>query len=138
MNKFSVGQKIVSKLDSSMFGTVVAGPIDIKCQPQYIVQLDLGCGFFNPDRTCFVTMLVMHEDSMAIIAPSCRKCGDVMKSGTALQNTIVVQKDFAGDKEEVYDPKNPAHSGRTICANGPAVMIDCWKCPNCGHSITKA
>lgn len=49
-----------------------------------------------------------------------------MKTGIALDNTVVGLNDFLGDKENC-----------TLYRGGPAEMIDVWKCPKCGHSIYK-
>lgn len=32
---------------------------------------------------------------------------------------------------------NPGlHEVVTITINGPAKLVDCWKCPHCGYSVT--
>lgn len=60
-------------------------------------------------------------------APICRKCDLPMTAGRALAQTFVAgMPDFPGD----------THAS-TFSAGGPGKMIDCWKCPKCGRSITK-
>ncbi len=60
-------------------------------------------------------------------APICRKCGTLMIHGQAVAQTFVPgSPDFPGD----------THAA-TFSAGGPGRMIDCWKCPECGRSITK-
>lgn len=57
----------------------------------------------------------------------CNKCGTYMKRGFAIAQTYVGgMPDFAGDK----------HSS-TFSAGGTGRVINCWKCPDCGHSIAK-
>lgn len=56
----------------------------------------------------------------------CRRCQVPMLPGKALQNTLVGYPDFLGDTVE---------SVCTVSETGPPVMVDCLKCPECGHSI---
>ena len=59
--------------------------------------------------------------------PACHKCAVAMKKGTALQSTLVYgTPDFAGDMR-----------GVTVSEGGPGRFVLCWKCPKCGHSITR-
>jgi hypothetical protein len=54
----------------------------------------------------------------------CRKCKTEMVPGIATAQTYVGgMPDFPGD----------THAS-TFSAGGPGKVIDCWKCPNCGHS----
>lgn len=75
------------------------------------------------------------------IFPLCKTCGGVMRQSKALLDTIVVPPDFAGDTAEILDPRDvhrrPDLVGRTMSAGGPGLMVDCFKCENCGRSITK-
>jgi hypothetical protein len=49
-----------------------------------------------------------------------------MIPGKALQDTLVSLDDFGGDAGE---------TGTTLRRSGPAVLMDCLKCPECGHSV---
>jgi len=49
-----------------------------------------------------------------------------MKEGMALQNTLTGLPDFPGDTFAC-----------TVSRDGPAEMVACWKCPKCGHSISR-
>lgn len=56
----------------------------------------------------------------------CRKCGIPMVPGKATAQTFVAgHPDFPGDRYAV-----------TYSAGGPGQLIDCQKCPRCGHSVT--
>lgn len=55
---------------------------------------------------------------------ACRRCGGPMLRGHALQNTLSGTPDFAGDPHPV-----------TISRTGPAKVVPCLKCVNCGYSI---
>ena len=56
----------------------------------------------------------------------CHKCNVPMKKGIATEQTYVGgMPDFAGDR----------HSS-TFSAGGTGRVIDCMKCPSCGHSVT--
>lgn len=60
-------------------------------------------------------------------APICRKCGTPMIESHAIAQTFVAgTPDFPGD----------AHAS-TFSAGGPGKLIPCWKCPECGRSITR-
>lgn len=61
--------------------------------------------------------------------PSCFKCNVLMKKGMALRNTIFGYPDFPGDTGR--------EAGCTVSDTGPPEMILCWKCPQCGKSITR-
>lgn len=57
----------------------------------------------------------------------CYRCGVEMKSGTAIAQTMTGgMKDFDSDPGPV-----------TFSVGGPGVVINCLKCPKCGHSISK-
>ena len=59
-------------------------------------------------------------------SPVCAKCSLPMIRGKALEQTYVGgTPDFPGD----------THAS-TFSAGGPGRLIDCWKCPECGWSIT--
>jgi hypothetical protein len=51
-----------------------------------------------------------------------------MVDGKALQNTPNYHEDFGGDKGE---------PGTTVTMNGPPIMVDVHKCPQCGYSVKK-
>ncbi len=56
--------------------------------------------------------------------PTCRRCNTQAKRGKALKNTLAGSSEWAdGDME-----------GATLTLSGNADLIDCWKCPKCGHS----
>jgi hypothetical protein len=57
-------------------------------------------------------------------ALACRKCGAAMGRGLAIQETYTGTPDF------------PGGAVVTVSAGGPGRLIDCLKCPGCGHSIT--
>jgi hypothetical protein len=60
--------------------------------------------------------------------PACHRCDVPMKEGSALVNGYSGSPDFAGDQSGIMtisaDPKKVA-------------MVSCWKCPKCGHSISR-
>lgn len=57
----------------------------------------------------------------------CRKCKTDMVLGIATAQTYVVgMPDFPNDTR-----------ASTFSAGGPGKVIDCWKCPDCGHSVTQ-
>lgn len=57
----------------------------------------------------------------------CKKCELRMRSGLALEQTYVGGAlDFPSD-----------HHAVTVSAGGPGRLIECWKCPACGYSVTK-
>lgn len=59
-------------------------------------------------------------------APICRRCNVEMRLGTALAQTFTAgMPDFPGDTHAV-----------TFSAGGPGKVVPCWKCPECGRSIT--
>ena len=54
-----------------------------------------------------------------------------MKSGVALQNGFSGAPDFPGDTGK--------ERGCTVSLDSLKVkIVPCWKCPKCGHSISKA
>jgi hypothetical protein len=69
--------------------------------------------------------VVMQPSGIADIklvrTPLCNKCDTPMKEGQALQNQLV----------------GGTHRGATLNRTGPAQMVKVWKCPDCGHSVTK-
>lgn len=61
---------------------------------------------------------------------NCKKCGAKMVDGIALENTSVRGVgDFIGDKNAKIC---------TMYHGGPGKVIDCVKCPECGHSVHKS
>lgn len=56
---------------------------------------------------------------------SCRKCGAEMQPGKALAQT------FTGGSPDL------GGEVMTFSAGGPGKLIDCWKCPACGWSVSK-
>lgn len=69
----------------------------------------------------FVTQAVLEE----VIKNTCFKCGGLMTSGLALDNTWTSSDDFGGDKGSY---------GTTASKNGPAIMVKVRKCADCGNS----
>lgn len=60
-------------------------------------------------------------------APICRKCSALMIASHAIAQTFVAgTPDFLGD----------THAS-TFSAGGPGKLVPCWKCSECGRSITK-
>lgn len=57
----------------------------------------------------------------------CKHCDVEMVPGQALQNTLVTYPDFIGEK--------PGR-GCTVSREGPPVLVECLKCPECGYSVT--
>lgn len=58
--------------------------------------------------------------------PTCRRCNVQAVRGSALKNVLAGSSEWAdGDM-----------SGATLTLSGNADLIDCWKCPECGHSWT--
>ncbi len=61
------------------------------------------------------------------LQPICNKCETQMVEGIAIGQTYVGgMPDF---EDEGYSS--------TFYAGGTGKVIDCWKCPDCGRSITK-
>lgn len=60
----------------------------------------------------------------ALNIQTCRKCGGDMKSGMAMCQTLTGIADFIGG--EVC----------TVSPGGPGKVIGCWKCEQCGWSVT--
>ena len=75
---------------------------------------------------------LLHRDPMA--APGtlkeavmrCAKCSTPMTIGKAIRETVTtgIHDDIGGDVQ-------------TYSVGGPGVLIECWKCPSCGYSVTK-
>jgi DNA-directed RNA polymerase subunit M/transcription elongation factor TFIIS len=61
----------------------------------------------------------------------CQKCNSIAKPSKTYLNTLVVFKDFHDDNDGdiVGDIV-----GRTQSRHGSAILVDCLKCDNCGHS----
>jgi len=63
--------------------------------------------------------------------PSCRRCSVPMGKSTAIANTLVAgMPDF-------LNQVGVEVRGITVSYGGPGKVIPCWKCPKCGHSITR-
>jgi len=60
------------------------------------------------------------------MTPTCRKCGAEMQPGKAVMQTFTGIGDFRDRDEPV-----------TLSRGGPGKLIDCWKCPACGWSVSK-
>ena len=54
----------------------------------------------------------------------CKKCKCKLVQGKAIQNTMVGIPDFPGTDYVC-----------TVSPGGPGKLIECLKCPKCGHSI---
>lgn len=59
--------------------------------------------------------------------PVCRRCKAPMQVGQALIPVPIVSPDFGGDEDLRGCTVNP----------GPGKLGECWKCPKCGHSVSK-
>lgn len=59
----------------------------------------------------------------------CKRCQVEMVSGKAFQNTLVGFPDFIGD--------TGLERGCTVSRSGPAKLVEVWKCPECGRSVSK-
>jgi len=67
-----------------------------------------------------------NEEDLTL-PPVCRKCSIEMKEGQAIEQTWTSGiPDFIGESR-----------GITMSLGGSGKVINCWKCPKCGHSITK-
>lgn len=74
-----------------------------------------------------MTYISYSEYPIVPFVPYCCKCMTHMVDAIALQQTYVGgMPDFEG---EGYSS--------TFYAGGTGKVIDCWKCPDCGRSITK-
>lgn len=58
-------------------------------------------------------------------APNCKKCGGEMVEGKALIDNLSGVADFPNDTHAC-----------TVSPDGTARLVDCWKCKECGWSIT--
>lgn len=66
---------------------------------------------------------LLIEDALTD-APICKKCNVPAKRGQALQNTL------AGSSEWADGSMDDA----TLTLSGNAELVQCWKCPSCGHA----
>lgn len=74
-----------------------------------------------------MTYITYPKYPVVPLQPACNKCRTQMVDAIALQQTYVGGiEDFAGD----------GYSS-TFHAGGTGRVIACWKCPDCGRSITK-
>ena len=74
-----------------------------------------------------MTYITYPKYPVAPLQPACNKCRTQMVDSIALQQTYVGgMSDFVG---EGYSS--------TFHAGGTGNVINCWKCPDCGRSITK-
>ncbi len=62
-----------------------------------------------------------------VTRPTCRRCKVKMKVGKVILNGVRGLPDFEGDKTACT--LSPDHS--------KASLVDCWKCPKCGHTLAK-
>lgn len=51
-----------------------------------------------------------------------------MQDGKALKNTLYYSEDFGGDRGE---------RGTTMSRTGEPIMVEVYKCPQCGYSVEK-
>ena len=56
----------------------------------------------------------------------CKECHMEMRMGKALVDRLSGIPDFIGDDHVC-----------TVSPNGTADLVDCYKCPGCGYSVTK-
>jgi hypothetical protein len=61
-----------------------------------------------------------------VIPERCNVCGGNMKEGKAFVNTLVAMSDFGGDAGQ---------RGTTQTRKGAPVLVDVFKCEDCGHSF---
>jgi len=74
-----------------------------------------------------MTYITYPKYPIVPLQPACNKCRTQMVDAIALQQTYVGgMPDFIG---EGYSS--------TFHAGGTGNVINCWKCPDCGRSITK-
>lgn len=67
-----------------------------------------------------------YQKDTAAAVHFCRKCGGRCKESRALVNPLCGSPEFSdGDM-----------AGATLSAAADAVILDCFKCENCGHSFT--
>jgi hypothetical protein len=83
---------------------------------------------------------VLQKDYEGALNMICHKCKVEMVRGQALENSLVIHSDFPGDRVRCFNPgetipDDPSLRGRTCSKSGPAVLVACWKCPSCGHSV---
>lgn len=60
-------------------------------------------------------------------APTCSRCHTPMQPGKAIAETY---------RGGIPDFPSDEHAS-TFYAGGPGRLIDCLKCPSCGHSVTE-
>ena len=65
----------------------------------------------------------------------CYKCKVVMVKGIALENTLVAgMPDFPDQADDIAAGKIPI--GQTVHYGGTGKLINVYKCPECGHSVS--
>lgn len=67
----------------------------------------------------------MSTARILVEPPACRRCQAPMQPGIAIGQTVVGEPEW---------PNAPAV---TLNHGGPGRLIECWKCPACGWSVTK-
>jgi hypothetical protein len=55
----------------------------------------------------------------------CKRCNTQLQPGIAIEQTWAGYPDFVGGEVVTLSP------------GGPGRVVTCWKCPKCGHSVTK-
>lgn len=74
-------------------------------------------------KSAIQTVIDFHRQTTT--GKSCPKCQTPMRPGIALAQT--------------WTSSGPDELGGdvvTMSAGGPGVVVDCHKCPECGHSVT--
>jgi len=82
-----------------------------------------GRWFTNPNGGYLLKDNIMWR---GITEPFCKYCKTKMQESKAIAQTYTGAPDFPGDKHCV-----------TLSPGGKGKLIDCYKCPLCGWSVTK-
>ena len=67
----------------------------------------------------------MTPDNTREALDKCPRCGGEIRPGKALSQTWTGKPDF------------PGHEIVTMSPGGPGRLIECLKCCDCGHSVTR-
>ena len=59
---FSIGEHVRLSDDDDLIGTIVSDLV--KVEGQYLYAIRLNNGFFNPEKTTFVRLMLVHPDSI--------------------------------------------------------------------------
>ena len=90
---------------------------------------DLMTAGLSGDDARFVALQLARNGLTLVPAPpTCRKCGGSLKPSKAIARTFVY-----GAPDDLG-----ATNGQTMSVGGPGALIDCYKCEDCGWSVTGA